>query len=449
MSTKLIKNVAAEITKLHNQIHGEFKTSLEHAITIGELLTEQKGRMDHGEFIPWIDKYLPFKRQAAANYMRAYKHRELLLERANSVTDAYRLLTMPKVKTDPKCISRNTFETKSDENFSKTPNREDDSNQAPSKPIKPKVKTDPKCISKNTFKIKSDENFSKTSTREDDSNQAPSKPIKPKVKTDPKCISKNTFKIKSDENFSKTSTREGVAPTRVADDSDLDLVSEIDSHVKPPTSPVAASDPDTASKEVEANHEPTEAEVDAAFDLVTDYFESVDGPKIREWFYDNLPESKPTVEELRAELLALDPNAFKSKLTVEELRAELLALDPDAFKPLDLESCIKAKTKGMTPKDARQWFFKVVPGTAPHTDDFVATLIASPAEALKVAKQLTASQKGIVLILGDPETTVRDLAKVIRKSIVNVDKTKAKNLWKTLSAEIDSEIPDEDYFSNM
>ena len=365
MSTKLIKNVAAEITKLHNQIHGEFKTSLEHAITIGELLTEQKGRMDHGEFIPWIDKYLPFKRQAAANYMRAYKHRELLLERANSVTDAYRLLTMPKVKTDPKCIS------------------------------------------------------------------------------------KNTFKIKSDENFSKTSTREGVAPTRVADDSDLDLVSEIDSHVKPPTSPVAASDPDTASKEVEANHEPTEAEVDAAFDLVTDYFESVDGPKIREWFYDNLPESKPTVEELRAELLALDPNAFKSKLTVEELRAELLALDPDAFKPLDLESCIKAKTKGMTPKDARQWFFKVVPGTAPHTDDFVATLIASPAEALKVAKQLTASQKGIVLILGDPETTVRDLAKVIRKSIVNVDKTKAKNLWKTLSAEIDSEIPDEDYFSNM
>ena len=407
MSTKLIKNVAAEITKLHNQIHGEFKTSLEHAITIGELLTEQKGRMDHGEFIPWIDKYLPFKRQAAANYMRAYKHRELLLERANSVTDAYRLLTMPKVKTDPKCISRNTFETKSDENFSKTPNREDDSNQAPSKPIKPKVKTDPKCISK------------------------------------------NTFKIKSDENFSKTSTREGVAPTRVADDSDLDLVSEIDSPAKPRTSPVAASNPDTASKEVEANHEPTEAEVDAAFDLVTDYFESVDGPKIREWFYDNLPESKPTVEELRAELLALDPNAFKSKLTVEELRAELLALDPDAFKPLDLESCIKAKTKGMTPKDARQWFFKVVPGTAPHTDDFVATLIASPAEALKVAKQLTASQKGIVLILGDPETTVRDLAKVIRKSIVNVDKTKAKNLWKTLSAEIDSEIPDEDYFSNM
>ena len=49
-----------EIGQLHNEIIGHLKTSLEKAIRIGELLSEQKDSLKHGEFIPWIKDNLPF-----------------------------------------------------------------------------------------------------------------------------------------------------------------------------------------------------------------------------------------------------------------------------------------------------------------------------------------------------------------------------------------------------
>ena len=39
-----------EITQLHNEIGGYLKMSLEKAIRIGQLLTEQKDSMEHGGF---------------------------------------------------------------------------------------------------------------------------------------------------------------------------------------------------------------------------------------------------------------------------------------------------------------------------------------------------------------------------------------------------------------
>jgi len=45
-------NRAEEISKLHNEIHGHLRMSLQKAIRIGKLLTEQKAGLKHGEFIP-------------------------------------------------------------------------------------------------------------------------------------------------------------------------------------------------------------------------------------------------------------------------------------------------------------------------------------------------------------------------------------------------------------
>ena len=61
-----------EISKLHGEIYGAFKTSLEKAIRIGELLTEQKQNLRHGEFTSWVENNLPFSDRTAQIYMRLY-----------------------------------------------------------------------------------------------------------------------------------------------------------------------------------------------------------------------------------------------------------------------------------------------------------------------------------------------------------------------------------------
>ena len=84
-----------EISKLHGEIYGAFKTSLEKAIRIGELLTEQKQNLRHGEFTSWVENNLPFSDRTAQIYMRLYSERDRLKTEMVSVLNlksAYRLL---------------------------------------------------------------------------------------------------------------------------------------------------------------------------------------------------------------------------------------------------------------------------------------------------------------------------------------------------------------------
>jgi hypothetical protein len=60
---------AQEIVKLHNEIIDALKMTLRKAIRIGELLTEQKQSLKHGEFAPWIKDNLPFTDRTAQMYM--------------------------------------------------------------------------------------------------------------------------------------------------------------------------------------------------------------------------------------------------------------------------------------------------------------------------------------------------------------------------------------------
>lgn len=90
-----------EIIGLHNEIEGYLTKTLESAIRIGELLTEQKTGLPHGQFTPWIEDSLPFTPRTARNYMRLFEHRDQLKTETVSVLgEAYRLLAAPK-PTDP------------------------------------------------------------------------------------------------------------------------------------------------------------------------------------------------------------------------------------------------------------------------------------------------------------------------------------------------------------
>ena len=63
--------VAAEINREHQLANGCAKEAVRHAIRCGELLTEQKKALPHGEFSKWIGIHCTFAYSTAARYMKA------------------------------------------------------------------------------------------------------------------------------------------------------------------------------------------------------------------------------------------------------------------------------------------------------------------------------------------------------------------------------------------
>ena len=59
---------ADEINRLHHELKDAFRTGIEKAIRIGELLTEQHARCKHGEWLPWLKANVQFSIKTAYNY---------------------------------------------------------------------------------------------------------------------------------------------------------------------------------------------------------------------------------------------------------------------------------------------------------------------------------------------------------------------------------------------
>lgn len=90
---QLEKGKIQEIITLHNEIAGHLRLSLENAIKIGQLLTEQKKTLGHGGFTPWIQVNLPFTDRTARNYMRLYREKgRLKTETVSDLKSAYLLI---------------------------------------------------------------------------------------------------------------------------------------------------------------------------------------------------------------------------------------------------------------------------------------------------------------------------------------------------------------------
>lgn len=66
----------AEIKKELSELNQSLKMSVQKAIKIGELLTEQKEIIGHGGFISWIEDNLDITDQTARNYMRLFSHND-------------------------------------------------------------------------------------------------------------------------------------------------------------------------------------------------------------------------------------------------------------------------------------------------------------------------------------------------------------------------------------
>ncbi len=95
----LEKSRVAEITLLHSEIGGYIKITIDKAIRAGELLTEQKAELAHGEWLPWIDKNLSFSESTALRYMKVWANRDRIKSvSVTDLTEAYKLLEEPKKK---------------------------------------------------------------------------------------------------------------------------------------------------------------------------------------------------------------------------------------------------------------------------------------------------------------------------------------------------------------
>jgi hypothetical protein len=72
------QSIVAEINHLHNEVGEGLKLTVTKAIRIGELLSIQKAKCAHGEWIRWVEANLAFNRHLAARYMACYQNREKL-----------------------------------------------------------------------------------------------------------------------------------------------------------------------------------------------------------------------------------------------------------------------------------------------------------------------------------------------------------------------------------
>lgn len=91
------KEKAVRLRELHGEIVMLVCATLEKAIEAGEILTEVKESLPHGEFTAWVKKEMSFTIRTAQNYMKVYVNRERLKsESVSFLGNAYKLLETSK-----------------------------------------------------------------------------------------------------------------------------------------------------------------------------------------------------------------------------------------------------------------------------------------------------------------------------------------------------------------
>ncbi|MGZ3331910.1 MAG: DUF3102 domain-containing protein [Gemmatimonadaceae bacterium] len=65
-----LEQLAADIKREHEATENGIRNSLEHARTAGEMLSQVKDRLKHGEFMPWVELHCGFSHSTANLYMK-------------------------------------------------------------------------------------------------------------------------------------------------------------------------------------------------------------------------------------------------------------------------------------------------------------------------------------------------------------------------------------------
>lgn len=88
---ELINNKAKKINDLHKSAILTARKTIEFCIEAGELLSQVKDELKHGEFNLWCKENLELSRSTIFRYMKLYGNREVIHE-ANSPSEALRII---------------------------------------------------------------------------------------------------------------------------------------------------------------------------------------------------------------------------------------------------------------------------------------------------------------------------------------------------------------------
>jgi len=77
-----------KIKQLLFDLNDCLKMSVERAVEIGKELNAQKEEMQHGEFLPWLEKNFQLSERNAYRYMKLYQHNSKIAKMAN-LQEAY------------------------------------------------------------------------------------------------------------------------------------------------------------------------------------------------------------------------------------------------------------------------------------------------------------------------------------------------------------------------
>lgn len=88
---EIVTNTIQQINDLHTGIYKKLRSSVDDATEIGRLLTEEKGRLEHGEFLPWLKENISFHIDTAYQYMKVFRHKNKIRSVRN-LQEAYRLV---------------------------------------------------------------------------------------------------------------------------------------------------------------------------------------------------------------------------------------------------------------------------------------------------------------------------------------------------------------------
>ena len=83
-----IQQATESINRLHQSIIQSARRSVQDAIKIGEIISEQKKLLSHGEFLPWVAT-LPFAERTARNYISLFEHKDKTANVAD-LSEAYK-----------------------------------------------------------------------------------------------------------------------------------------------------------------------------------------------------------------------------------------------------------------------------------------------------------------------------------------------------------------------
>jgi len=70
-----LADLAIRINAEHDQVAKAVKRGLSHAIAAGELLTEAKKKVPHGQWLSWLKENCAVPERTAAHHMRLARHR--------------------------------------------------------------------------------------------------------------------------------------------------------------------------------------------------------------------------------------------------------------------------------------------------------------------------------------------------------------------------------------